>query len=186
MTSLIKSSYKLAKSYLSEPTQNAKISWTSILILYKDDKNKLRLEKGYIFIGDISDNIHGYYTNFVNWNTINNKLIYNNIAVDPYQVHLHVHVGDTIFETDYFKDNPTFYSHYFSSPGNKIYKAIKEEIQPNKIKIINFTDNRLYSKLSLKERLDRFHDPRFFTSKRQIYGESMDHLMYTGLNIAML
>ena len=188
MTSLIKSSYKATKSYLFPPIEpnNGKISWTSVLLLYKDHKNKLLLAQGYVFVGNVPPNIHAYYTNFVNWITMNGQLLYNGNIINPREIYLHFHVGDTMFGYDYFEESPTFYSHYFSSPTNKIYKAIREEIIPDKIKIINLTDNGLYSKLSLKERCDRIHDPRFFSAKRQIYGEKMDHLMYTGLDISKL
>lgn len=196
--STIKSTYKTVratgkyvKSCVVTPTLDKNIlSWTSFIILFKHPKGTLVLDTAYIFIGDIPDNIHAYYINFMNWSVNNNQLIYKpskdvkKIIVNPENIHLHIHVGDTPFDSSYFTDNPIYFLHFFSSPQNKTYKAIKEQLISSKIKIYNI-NNRI-SQLNLRDRSEKILDPRFSTHKHQIYGEHLDHVVFTGLNIDIL
>lgn len=127
----------------------------------------------------------------MNWTVINDDLIYNLIndknIIDPLEVHLHCRVGDTHFDVDYFINNPTYYNHYFSSPNSKIYKAIKSQLVPEKVEVFDLTTMfPPLSKLSIKARSERINDPRFFTFKHQIYGQKMDHVMFSGIMCYML
>lgn len=201
-----KYTYKAAKYYVVSPDNSNNsnniegLSWSSYMILFKNPKGGLVLDKAYIFLGDIPEHFHAYYINFMNWSVSEDKLIYTGqiydkikkkmetmVEIDSLQVHLHIHVGDTPFETNYFTDNPTYFLHYFSNSDNKIYAAIKDQLTPSKVEILNFTDScSMRSILTLRERAERVCDPRFFDYKHQIYGDNLDHVMFTGINISIL
>jgi len=160
------------------------LSWSSYLILYKKAKGGLILYRGYVFLGDIPDFYHAYYINFINWSIQNGELFYQGEKIEPENVHIHYHTGDTIFDANFFIENPDYYNHYFSSPSNKIYLSIKEQLTPNRISILNFVGKcSMLSKLSVRERTEKFMDPRFSDSRRQVYGENQDHAMLTGILI---
>jgi len=212
-SSLIKSTYKTTykaakstsnyiKSYIvdTDTTEKPKISWMSMMIIFKNPKGGLVLDKAYIFIGDIPEHFHAYYINFMNWSVIGDSLIYNGeiydkvkkvmttmIEIDPLKVHLHCRVGDTIFDPDYFTENPSYYFHYFSNPKNKIYTAIHQQLTQDKVEVFDFTQTcPPLSKMSVQDRAARIYDPRFFTFHHQIYGKRMDHVMFSGLMHDML
>jgi len=185
-TSILKSTTKYLKSYVSmdNGNENLVLSWSSYLILYKNPKGGLILYKAYIFLGDIPNYYHAYYINFINWSFQNNQLSYMGLKIDPNNVHIHYHPGDTIYETNFFTENPSYYNHYFSSPSNKIYLSIKDQLVSEKVSVFDFTDAcPMLSKISIKERTEKFVDPRFSNHRHQIYGENQDHAMLTGLVI---
>lgn len=170
-----------------------KLSWSSFLVLYKHPKLGLLVDKAYIFLGDIPEHFHSYFINFINWGitsdkdaTDHNVLLYNNTEIDPMNVHLHIHVGDSPYDTEHFLAHPTYYRHYFSDPKNKIYKAISGSFKASRVFVCNTGDYPPLSNKSLHERAEKFIDPRFFNFRRQVYGKNMDHVMFTGLNYKVL
>ena len=156
---LLKSTYKLGKSLIV--TENAmKLSWLSVLILYKDQKKGFILHKACIFIGNIPEHYYAYFLDFPS-----NSEIY-----------LHIHIGDTIFDVNYFTDNPLYYRHYVSNLRNKIWKLVNNSLE-NKVRIINLTES--FGPLSkISDRIKKIIHPRF--SNKQIYGTNMDHVLFSG------
>ncbi len=154
---LLKSTYKFSKSYLSTTTET-KLSWLSVLVLSKLPGKNSVLEQAYIFIGNIPEHYYAYYLN---------------LSVNSY---LHMHVGDTAFDLNYFLDNPLYYCHYVSNPRNKIWKLISPTLSVDKVKIINLIEKYgPFSKLSPTERAKKIFHPLF--SRFEIYGINMDHVM---------
>lgn len=184
----MKSVYKYAKSYIviDETKEKFVLSWSSYLVFFKNPKGGLILDRAYIFLGDIPMYFQAYYINFVNWRIVGNELYYcprgTDMKVDPEHVHIHFHPGDSIFDSNFFKENPAYFKHFFSSPNNKIYLSIKNQLTYDKISVFNFMDTcPMLSKISIKERCEKFVDPRFSILRHQIYGEQLDHALYTGL-----
>ena len=154
---LLKSTYKLSKSYLLSPTET-KLSWLSVLVLIKLPGKNLILDQAYIFIGNIPEHYYAYYFNL------------------PANSSLHLHVGDTNFDLDYFFDNPLYYRHYVSNPRNKIWKLISPDLTADKVKIINLIEKYgPSSKVSPTERAKKILHP--LLPCFEIYGRNMDHVM---------
>ena len=195
MLGLARSSYKSAKSYF-KPPENNNISWLSVLVLFKAPELGLVLDTGYIFIGDIPDHKHAYYINFINWTVQGTKLKYNqnlfnkrnkkiSSLIHPKNIHLHCKSGNIAYSVEDFLKDPTHYYHFFPSEGNKIYRSIQVQMVPEKIKIIDFTNKYPpLSKKSPKDRVKNLQDDRFL--KYQIYGNNMDHKLFSGINIKYL
>lgn len=161
---LLKSSYKFGKSLITSTETEMKLSWLSVLVLYKDPKNGFILYKAYIFIGNIPDHYYGYFLDFPS-----------NYTPCP-EIYLHIHIGDTIFDINYFTDNPAYYRHYVSNPRNKIWKIVNDNLD-NKVKIINYSDKDPLFKIPISDRAKKIIHPRF--NNKQVYGTNMDHVLFS-------
>ena len=128
---------------------NLVIDGTSILILFKDE-NKWVLDKGYVFLGDIPADSLGYYCNFTNFSVMNDKLYYfyktqiesGNVyktgvakQIDPKNVRIHIKFGKAPFEIT--KENIKYWNLFFSSINNTIYKSIRNDLNEDKIHMLN-------------------------------------------------
>jgi len=193
MKSVIKSTYKAGKyvaSYVvgsdDSKTKN-NLSWQSYIIMYKHPKTKkLIIDQAYIFVGNMPANYHSYYINFVNWEIMYKTLYINKLKIDPDDIHLHIKIGNTPFDIDYFIDNPTYYLHFFPNPKSRIYKAVASQLDPNKIKVIDLTEHGKINPLSIPEISKNIIDPRFKTFKHQVYGKKLDNVIFTGINVNIL
>jgi hypothetical protein len=174
-----------------------RLSWTSYILFFVSPYGDIILDQAYIFIGNVPNYYVGYYINFINWIKINNRTVYtreipipknnnkkhvdNYIEIDPDDIHLHIRVGNTPFDKEYFIDNPTYYLHFFSKPSH-LYKSIKNQLTPDKIKIIDISEDfGPIDDKTIRERAESIDDPRFKNYKHQIYGSDMSNIMFTGI-----
>ncbi len=177
-----------------------KVSWVSCIIFFKTPYNQYVVDQTCILVGNIPNNYHAFLTNFTNWLVHGNQLFYRGeiydqrkkknvtmMEIDPSNVHVHFKVGDAKSNMDYFYNNPSHFSYYFSGPKAKLYKLLSKELKNINIKVIDLTGKfgPLCSDI-LKERSEKIIDPRFLNVKHQIYGQEMQHIMYSGINLAMI
>lgn len=190
---------KINKTIMLNKKENNLLSWQSYILLFKNPRGKLIIDKIYIFIGNVPNNYYSYYINFTNW-TINENInenknienensenksklyVYNNKNINPDDIHLHIKIGNTKFDKDYFIKNPDFYLHFFPSSKGKIYKRIKSQITKDKIKIIDLTEKfGFFNKTSPKKIAKNLQNPLFKKYKHQIYGKNLNHVIFSGL-----
>ena len=156
--------------------------WTSILILFKDEENWV-LDKGYVFLGDIPVDSLGYYCNFTNFSIVDGELyyFYKNTGkakqIDPKKVYVHVKFGQVPFEIT--KENIKYWNLFFSSFKNPIYKSIKHSLTEDNINMLN-----LFHSPKKRLRAENVKHPLF--AQKEIYGEKLDHVMFSGLNFEVL
>ena len=155
--------------------------WVSILIIFKDGGN-LVLDKGYVFLGDIPNDYLGYYCNLTNFCIIDSNLYYFYKTgvlkqIDPKSVLIHVKFGQAPFEIS--KENIKYWNLFFSSMKNPIYKSIKNYLNEDKIHMLNLFH-------STKKRLKSSNSKHPLFSKKQIYGEKMDQVIFSELNLDYL
>ena len=159
------------------------LKWISVLIMFYDDGH-LQLDKGYVIQGKISKDSLGYYCNLSNFTVLDNRLFYcykngKIKRIDPTKVLIHLKFGQGIVE-------PYHWSAFFSSPRNEMLLAIEEELskpfqnyQNSKIKTIKMDKN---PSKSLK--VSNCEHPMF--KKKQIYGQQMDQVILSDLNVYYL
>ena len=165
----------------SEPSHR----WTSILILFKDEGSWV-LDKGYVFLGDIPIDSLGYYCNFTNFSIINKKLYYFHKSsqkdditgkakqIDPKKVCVHIKFGQAAFEIT--QENIKYWNLFFSSVNNPIYKSIQNYLTEDRINMLN-----LYH--SPKRRLKRENVKHPFFTQKEIYGQNLDQVILSSLNL---
>ena len=169
-----------AKSFLT--TSNSQTPhiyrWVSILILFVDDGRTV-LHKGYIFLGDISVSQLSYI-NFANFNVIGNDTFYMNKNgttkyIDSTKIYLHVKFGHGPFAVA--EENINYWNVYFSSPTNKIYKSISNDLNKERVKLINMTNH-----IPSKKRLTATNISHPLFSYKQIYGLQMDQVILSDIH----
>lgn len=147
------------KSFIYENKKEENV-WISGLIMFSDNQ-KLILDKGFVITGEISN--YSFYCQFNNFTVINGELHYiypNGLKkIDPKKVYLHLRIGKSPFEITV--DNLMYWNLYFTSPNNKIFKAI--DLDVNKIKIIQSEKNEILSTKNIKH--------PFFNNK-QVYDDN--------------
>ena len=161
-------------------TKEINYKWISALLLFTDEKS-LILDKGIVIIGNSSPNILCYYLNFSNFTVINEKLYYlcknkKLLKIDPKKVYLHVKIGNSPHPIS--KQNVNYWNIYFSSPQNKIYNTISSKLNLQNISFINTKENSNINNLL------ELNYPTF--SSKQIYGNNMDQIIFSDLNISFL
>ena len=147
--------------------------WTSILIMFYDE-DQLVLDKGYVFLGKAPKDYLGYYCNLSNFTVIDKRLFYfykdgRVKRIDPEKVLIHMKFGKGNFEAYHW-------STFFSSYRNDMINIVKGDINPDKIKIIDTERNT-----SKHLKASNAEHPLF--KKKQIYGQQMDQVILSGLNI---
>jgi hypothetical protein len=207
-SSLVKSTYKGAKSVSKSATKYAstyfkgdknkkesKLSWVSYLVFFRSPFGKMILDQATIFVGNVPNHYYAYFTNFVNWKIIDNELYYmgelynpetdkmvTGVQISPDTVYLHIRHGDIDSNIECITKNPTNYLYFVSDPKNKVYRMIRKQLNPDKVKIYDVTNTFGHSNPdSLKDRSENTYDPRFREYGRQVYGSELEHAMYSGV-----
>lgn len=157
--------------------------WISVLILFNQD-NKITLDKGYVFLGNMPIHSIGNYINFTNFNIIDGALYYmhNNgttKSVDPTKVYLHFKFGSTPFQ--FSSENKDYWNLFFSSLDNKIYNSIVSDLTSKRIRMMKLKDG-----ISHKKSLSPANVSHPLFSSKQVYGLQMDQVILSGINPTML
>ena len=172
--------YNYAKSFWNTTEVSQTYRWVSVLILFNDG-NKIVLDKGYVFLGDIPLNHICNYINFTNFNLIGGHIFYmskngTTKYIDPNKIHLHFKFGQSPFS--WSEDNRAHWNLFFSSIDSKIYKSIESDLDKEHITMIKLTES-----VSSKKRLTPSNLTHPLFSSKQIYGITMDQVILSGVNL---
>lgn len=167
------------KSFWGDTSVPENLRWVSVLILFSDGE-RMVLDKGYVFVGDVPISGIGNYINFTNFNIIGGHIFYmskngTTKYLDPDKIHLHFKFGHSPFT--WSEDDRAYWNLFFSSTESKIYKSIENYLDKEHITMIKL------SPLPSKKRLtaENLNHPLF--SSKQIYGVNMDQVILSGINL---
>lgn len=171
-----------AKSFITSASNSElplNYRWVSVLILFVDN-GKTVLDKGYIFLGDISINSL-FHIQFTNFNIIENNILYmykngSSKYIESKKIYLHFKFGQSSFPIS--EQNINYWNNFFSSPTNKIYNSISNDLNIKHIKLVNSPH------ISSKKRLTpaNISHPLFFS--KRIYGILMDQVILSDVKIS--